>query len=1114
MRLGTKAGDVFERSAQTSTFLEALFGWLNARDQLTRATLNPALGDDAGLTRKTAPFQAAADQTIASDTDSADTQASETMAQATTATPKASEDVIKIPVFKSPASITGISALETYLGLHKSVFGIALSESMSKALGTMIAQTSENVSSQIKIDTPKAPDPQPMVVTKPATTPVEETTPTTGTEDPAGTAVSTGTTATTGTTQATDTLPSGEPVTLSGAATTAIAGGRVTTLLLPDAVEATGIKITSLPAAGNVTVNPDLSLSLVLSGTTHTGPLSFSYKVTHSDGSVTSHTANFSVAAATQQAGWGFGDNQYMLATDASGDVVIETGDNHRKVYVSGSQDALTKADIAALEGLKVDQITTKWLLANPEYGGSEDMALATDVGMEVWYGLGAKASSNWLLFERGYTYEGTGRLILSGARGENALAPIHITSWGEGDRPVIADDVHIYQKTSMYLAFTDVAFTGGVSSSTGSQMIFDNVELTQDGFNVRTGSGFTLRNSEIMNVVKQEQLEGDYWTGIKAGMLVVDVDGILIENNFVHHNGWMDDYLRDGSVKGGAPPNMFSHNVYLQSNTTDVTFRDNIVSQAASIGAQIRGGGFVEGNLFLDNNVAVNFLGGDYKGAGPVGNYTLFADNLITSAGFKDAPRIGAKDWGFQNEARDTTLIGNIVTNKADPNNPDEMSAKKVTGTNPASNTFATYYDDTIIHNWNKYSANVDGLNAAELKQVTIQNFALEFLGTARADIPANQVMSGYYKSGLLTALLDHIAMNGGTDAVSAQEIIAWFQDGFGVDANGDGSSIAHRFIPNDLGDGVRWDNRLNWSSQEQPTNGDDVDLGGNWVNFGATTVHVDDIAFGSNGKLQVTSGKFSVDGTLTVGGGGAVIVKNSGQFWMEGYEDSDRLSVQVDGGRFANTGDMTGTTRIKLTDGQAILGMDNASLHLDNGDVLWIQGSTAKVGFDGGQGGIATLEMEDNAELTFVADALGVSTIREFRSGYWDQAGSNVRSGVRLDGDLNIDLTAWGAQAGKLTLIAADAITGRFDTASIHGLSKTLDAELVVDYSADTVILNLATGTGKVSTRFVGTDNATDENAALWTDLTAGHALDGGKTAIHSLTTAVTPLDDIPFF
>ncbi|MBE0414694.1 right-handed parallel beta-helix repeat-containing protein, partial [Yoonia sp.] len=396
------------------------------------------------------------------------------------------------------------------------------------------------------------------------------------------------------------------PTTLDSSGPMGVAGGRVTTFTLPDAATITGITINSLPAHGNVTVNPDFTLALVLSGSDYAGPLSFDYTVTHSDGTTVTHTATLDVAPPTQAAGWGLG-NHYMLETDANDNLVVEHGDNHRKVYISGSEDALTRADIAALEGVDESVITTTWLRNNPEYGGSEGMALAADVGMQLWYGINPfnSVSSNWLLFERGYNYDTVnvggvnGRLIQYGTSGESELAPIHITSWGQGDLPVINDKVSIFQEPNVNIVFTDISFVGGIRNLSGTNVILDSTEFTNGWINTQNVSGFTLINSKIMDGTPPEPLAGDYWTGTSAGMFVSNTSGILIEGNLIHHNGWEDDYLLDGSADGGAPPNMFSHNVYLQSDDRDVTFRDNIISQGSSFGAHIRGGGYIEGNVF-----------------------------------------------------------------------------------------------------------------------------------------------------------------------------------------------------------------------------------------------------------------------------------------------------------------------------------------------------------------------------------------------------------------------------------------------------------------------------------------------------------------------------------
>lgn len=879
-----------------------------------------------------------------------------------------------------------------------------------------------------------------------------------------------------------------KPTLFTAGTTLGVDGGRVTTLELDTTQEIASITILGTPAHGTVTINPDNSMALVLSGSNYSGALSFDYEVTFSDGTSSIETATLDVAKPEQDAGWGQGKH-YMLEVDDQGDLIVETGENHRKVYVSGSNDALTRVDIAALEGLSESDITGQWLLDNPEYGGSEGEALASDLGMELWFALNpiwSEPASNWLLFEKGYTYEGMGggsneRLISGRVSGESPLHPIYITSWGTGERPVIADKVEIFQYDSKNIVFNDLAFKGGIINLSGDNVIVNDSSFTKEGLNIQGSSGFTLRDSDVSYVVNDKPV-ADFWTGTKAGLFAKETPGLLVEGTVFHHNGWEDDYRMDGSTDGGMPPSAFSHNVYLQNTTSDVTFRDNISSQAASFGAHIRGGGFVEDNVFLDNNVGVDLLGGVYQGDGPIGNFTFFADNLITSGGHKDSKGvlpIGARSAGLMDKGYATTFLDNIIAHLADPDNPQEKADKFRTDQSFTSEN-GTAYEDTIIYNWEgggyigsaTITDKYDQLDTALADQTTIQKFAAAVLNQDTASI-----------SELMDAIL------GGAAEVTADDIIAYFQAGFGVTASGDGSAIEHRFIPNALAGGFRWDNRINWDHEELPDAGDSVDLGGNSVQYGGTTQLLD-LDLGIGGKLFVNSGKLAVDGTFSVGeGGGAVEIVNAGQFWINGYADNNQLSVDVNGGRFANTGDVTGNTLLRASDGQTILAAGDASYTLTTGSKLIIEGTSAQVGFDGAVAGErAVLTMEEGSFLKFVSDATGFGTIEEFRSGRWDNNASQVTSVVSLDGTLTIDLSDYTGGVATFVLIEADQLTGQVDNLEIIGLDAGFDVMVATKYEADRLKLTITEGTGQAELKTVGTFDADVMIGTLGDDIQFG--------------------------
>ncbi len=434
----------------------------------------------------------------------------------------------------------------------------------------------------------------------------------------------------------------------------------------------------------------------------------------------------------------------------------------------------------------------------------------------------------------------------------------------------------------------------------------------------------------------------------------------------------------------------MYSHNMYIGNDNTDITLRDSISMRASSFGAQVRPGGFIEDNVFIDNNAAFATVGGDYKDAGYVGYYSLLSGNIVTSGAHKDADMIGAFTLGLTDDAMMTSLVDNVVAHLSNPDDPSELDYKY--WINDANRSIDPYYNDTIVWNWmgsrafdypdKDVDVNVEGLDPSVMDATTIQRFAAQLLGTNTATIGD---------------LADYLrAQADGTleDVVDADLIIKFFQEGFGIDADMRDGAETLRFIPNDLGDGVRWDNHLNWSTDDLPGlyAEDDVDLGGNHVVFG-TNATIDELEFGPDGELEVYGGKLTVAGGVTGDYAGSLDITSAGQFWTEGG-DADNLDIDVMGGRFVNTGAMSGAD-LSVTGGQAILASDNAEYDVESGDKLSVSGG-GRAGFDGEDGGLAILDMHEGATLEFLAGDGDLGSISEFRSGAFGD--SDVKSGIDL--------------------------------------------------------------------------------------------------------------------
>jgi hypothetical protein len=422
------------------------------------------------------------------------------------------------------------------------------------------------------------------------------------------------------------------------------------------------------------------------------------------------------------------------------------------------------------------------------------------------------------------------------------------------------------------------------------------------------------------------------------------------------------------------------------------------------------------------------------------------------------------------------SSVVDNIVAHMADPNNAAEIAAKPINANGYTVNS-RSFYDDTIVWNWGaaKYT---EGLDPGILNQTTIQTFTAELLGKPNATITD---LANYLRAQAEGAF---------DNVVDADLIVRFFQAGFGIAPDFRLEEGMIRFIPNELGEGVRWDNRLNWSSGDLPGSvaGDSVDLGGNKVVFGGT-VTVDQLEFGPNGGLQFEHGKLTVAGGMETGSQGATLdVNGAGQIWTEGGRGEGVLDIDVTGGRFANTGNFRMNSDLTASGGQTLLGVDDATFAVTNGSRLEIAGDDGKVGFDGAENGISILGIGSGGTLAFSAKGGALGSIEEFRSGALGDA-PKVLSGIDLGkGKLELDLTELVEASGTFTLVDVDELIGSFASTNLIGLGSR-NAEIVIDYETDSIQLTLTAGAGATTTKFTGTESQFDDGeAALWNALTAG--------------------------
>ena len=83
---------------------------------------------------------------------------------------------------------------------------------------------------------------------------------------------------------------------------------------------------------------------------------------------------------------------------------------------------------------------------------------------------------------------------------------------------------------------------------------------------------------------------------------------------------------------------------------------------------------------------------------------------------------------------------------------------------------------------------------------------------------------------------------------------------------------------------------------------------------------------------------------------------------------------------------------------------------------------------------------------------------------------------------------MTAYNAASFELA--SADEIVGTFGEINFIGLTGQ-NAEVVIDYELDTVMVNLSAGSGQTSLSTIGDETDNDSSSELWAALTADHGV-----------------------
>jgi hypothetical protein len=252
------------------------------------------------------------------------------------------------------------------------------------------------------------------------------------------------------------------------------------------------------------------------------------------------------------------------LERDAEGWTILEPSADSRVIYVSSSE-------------------------GNDSYDGlSPDRPKKTPSADHV-----RNLEPDWMLLKRGDAWE---EGLWFGRSGPTPDAPVVLGDYGdpEDPRPVLGGATIPGGRKNVVVV--GIEFSDGVSMSGNNRdVLFEDCLFK--GISAIDYSG----PSQDITIYRCQAIDNAPESGHTQGMYCSGVDGLEILECLIDHNGHTPGRDR-------ADATIYNHNLYAQSDSRNVNLRDSIIARASSHGAQLRGGGVIEGNVFTRNPVSMSF--------------------------------------------------------------------------------------------------------------------------------------------------------------------------------------------------------------------------------------------------------------------------------------------------------------------------------------------------------------------------------------------------------------------------------------------------------------------------------------------------------------------------
>ena len=309
----------------------------------------------------------------------------------------------------------------------------------------------------------------------------------------------------------------------------------------------------------------------------------------------------------------------------------------------------------------------------------------------------------DWLLFKAGDTWtEGFAFRYNTVKGGLSIEYPFLISSYGEGERPHFiwpesgpmfsygwwgnGDDYRTGDDAPAYWSVIGLSFTNPVADPSSSQfeptriyggsnpptvyfareihhLLIEDCKAQYTSLTIQLGPrDVALRRNLILdNFGYHDHEETDEVYHHAGGLYMNEVEDVLIEGNFLDHNGWLSSEEYPTTA-----PTIYNHNIYLNSETTGVVLHQNITTRASADGFKARGGGKIINNLAMGNGININMNYYAHEGVETTVRYNVVMKSL-NQALHGPASSYGHhnRDWGVSfgwvNEDP-VNVVGNIV--------------------------------------------------------------------------------------------------------------------------------------------------------------------------------------------------------------------------------------------------------------------------------------------------------------------------------------------------------------------------------------------------------------------------------------------------------------------